>query len=132
MLDYPTKEEHHSSPLQLPRDHLPLGCLRKPTKRARFKATEFYAERSEWEECELSNFKEKLVIVYFYPAYETLGCTKQAFASKYTLPFTLLSEEGNKVRKEWGVPGDFFGSLLGRQTYVLDKNGVVHNRGVLR
>ncbi|KAG4969952.1 hypothetical protein JHK82_035647 [Glycine max] len=108
------------------------GCLRKPTKRARFKATEFYAERSEWEECELSNFKEKLVIVYFYPAYETLGCTKQAFASKYTLPFTLLSEEGNKVRKEWGVPGDFFGSLLGRQTYVLDKNGVVHNRGVLR
>ncbi|KAG4959248.1 hypothetical protein AAZX31_13G095900 [Glycine max] len=103
----------------------------------------------------LSNFKGKPVVVYFYPADETPGCTKQAcafrdsyekfkkagavvvgisgddaashkaFASKYKLPFTLLSDEGNKVRKEWGVPGDFFGSLPGRETYVLDKNGVV-------
>lgn len=49
----------------------------------------------------------------------------QAFASKYKLPYTLLSDEGNKVRKDWGVPGDLFGALPGRQTYVLDKNGVV-------
>lgn len=48
----------------------------------------------------------------------------QAFAEKYKLPFTLLSDEGNKVRKEWGVPSDLFGALPGRQTYVLDKNGV--------
>ncbi|GMH13766.1 hypothetical protein Nepgr_015607 [Nepenthes gracilis] len=103
----------------------------------------------------LSKFKGKPVVVYFYPADETPGCTKQAcafrdsyekfkkagaevvgisgddtashkaFAAKYRLPFTLLSDEGNKVRKEWGVPADFFGSLPGRQTYVLDKNGVV-------
>ncbi|KAI4335168.1 hypothetical protein L6164_013838 [Bauhinia variegata] len=103
----------------------------------------------------LTKFKGKPVVVYFYPADETPGCTKQAcafrdsyekfkkggaevvgisgddtashkaFAKKYRLPFTLLSDEGNKVRKEWGVPGDFFGSLPGRQTYVLDKNGVV-------
>ncbi|RDX78774.1 Peroxiredoxin Q, chloroplastic [Mucuna pruriens] len=103
----------------------------------------------------LSNFKGKPIVVYFYPADETPGCTKQAcafrdsyekfkkagavvvgisgddpsshkaFASKYRLPFTLLSDEGNKVRKEWGVPGDFFGSLPGRETYVIDKNGVV-------
>ncbi|XP_047157817.1 peroxiredoxin Q, chloroplastic [Vigna umbellata] len=103
----------------------------------------------------LSSFKGKPVVVYFYPADETPGCTKQAcafrdsyekfkkagavvvgisgddasshkaFASKYKLPFTLLSDEGNKVRKEWGVPGDFFGSLPGRETYVIDKNGVV-------
>jgi peroxiredoxin len=26
----------------------------------------------------------------------------KAFAKKYRLPFTLLSDEGNKVRKEWG------------------------------
>jgi peroxiredoxin Q/BCP len=37
----------------------------------------------------------------------------------------LLSDEGSKVRKEWGVPGDFFGSFPGRETYVIDKNGVV-------
>ncbi|XP_023521206.1 peroxiredoxin Q, chloroplastic, partial [Cucurbita pepo subsp. pepo] len=49
----------------------------------------------------------------------------KAFAKKYRLPFTLLSDEGNKVRKEWGVPSDLFGALPGRQTYVLDKNGIV-------
>jgi peroxiredoxin Q/BCP len=37
----------------------------------------------------------------------------------------LLSDEGNKIRKEWGVPADLFGALPGRQTYVLDKNGMV-------
>jgi thioredoxin-dependent peroxiredoxin len=103
----------------------------------------------------LSKFKGKPVVVYFYPADETPGCTKQAcafrdsyekfkkagaevvgisgddpsshkaFAKKYRLPFTLLSDEGNRVRKEWGVPADLFGTLPGRQTYVLDKNGVV-------
>ncbi|XP_047307959.1 peroxiredoxin Q, chloroplastic [Impatiens glandulifera] len=103
----------------------------------------------------LSKFKGKPVVVYFYPADETPGCTKQAcafrdsyekfkkagaevvgisgddssshkaFAKKYKLPFTLLSDEGNKIRKDWGVPSDLFGTLPGRQTYVLDKNGVV-------
>ncbi|KAL5783609.1 hypothetical protein ACOSP7_008638 [Xanthoceras sorbifolium] len=103
----------------------------------------------------LSKFKGKPVVVYFYPADETPGCTKQAcafrdsyekfkkagaevvgisgddssshkaFAKKYRLPFTLLSDEGNKVRKEWGVPSDLFGTLPGRETYVLDKKGVV-------
>ncbi|XP_051149439.1 peroxiredoxin Q, chloroplastic-like isoform X2 [Andrographis paniculata] len=102
----------------------------------------------------LSKFKGKPVVVYFYPADETPGCTKEAcafrdsyekfkkagaevvgisgddssshkaFAEKYRLPFTLLSDGGNKVRKEWGVPSDLFGSLPGRQTYVLDQNGV--------
>uniref|UniRef100_A0A7C8ZTR7 Peroxiredoxin Q, chloroplastic n=1 Tax=Opuntia streptacantha TaxID=393608 RepID=A0A7C8ZTR7_OPUST len=103
----------------------------------------------------LSQFRGKPVVLYFYPADETPGCTKQAcafrdsyekfkkagaevigvsgdtveshkaFKEKYKLPFTLLSDEGNKVRKEWGVPADLFGTLPGRQTYVLDKNGVV-------
>ncbi|KAF5726110.1 Full Peroxiredoxin Q [Tripterygium wilfordii] len=103
----------------------------------------------------LSKFKGKPVVVYFYPADETPGCTKQAcafrdsyekfkkagaevvgisgddpsshkaFAKKYRLPFTLLADEGNKIRKDWGVPSDLFGTLPGRQTYVLDRNGVV-------
>ncbi|KAL6575391.1 hypothetical protein OROMI_012676 [Orobanche minor] len=47
-----------------------------------------------------------------------------AFAEKYRLPYTLLSDEGNKVRKEWGVTSDLFGALPGRVTYVLDKDGV--------
>ncbi|KAJ0981088.1 hypothetical protein J5N97_009343 [Dioscorea zingiberensis] len=103
----------------------------------------------------LSKYKGKPVVVYFYPADETPGCTKEAcafrdsyekfkkagaevigisgddpashkaFAKKYRLPFTLLSDEGNKVRKEWGVPSDLFGTLPGRQTYVLDRKGAV-------
>ncbi|KAL6537716.1 hypothetical protein OROHE_012343 [Orobanche hederae] len=136
----------------------------------------------------LSKFKGKPIVVYFYPADETPGCTKQrdsyekykeagaevvgisgdnttshkrsrfdsspshnifhvteeiydggispyfsfvgrlqhegAFAEKYRLPYTLLSDEGNKVRKEWGVTSDLFGALPGRVTYVLDKDGV--------
>ncbi|EXB94751.1 Peroxiredoxin Q [Morus notabilis] len=41
------------------------------------------------------------------------------------LPFTLLADESNKVRNEWGVAGDLFGALPRRETYVVDKNGVV-------
>lgn len=93
------------------------------------------------------------VVVYFYPKDDTPGCTKEAcsfrdsfeqfkdegvqvvgisaddvashkkFAEKYKLPFTLLSDEGNEVRKLFGVPKTMM--LPGRVTYVLDKNGVV-------
>ena len=48
-----------------------------------------------------------------------------AFAKRYDLPFTLLSDEKNKARKLLGVPGSMFGLLPGRVTYVIDENGVV-------
>ncbi|KAA3486178.1 Thioredoxin superfamily protein, Q [Gossypium australe] len=77
----------------------------------------------------LSMFKGKPPVVYFYPADETPICTKQACAfrdsnekfkkfgaevvgisgddpsshKRYRLQFTLLSDEGNKVRKASGV-----------------------------
>ncbi|CAA7400753.1 unnamed protein product [Spirodela intermedia] len=103
----------------------------------------------------LASYKGKPLVLYFYPADETPGCTKEAcafrdsyekfkkagaevigisaddpsshkaFAKKYRLPFTLLSDEGNRVRKDWGVPSDLFGTLPGRQTYVIDRKGVV-------
>ncbi|KAL2338816.1 hypothetical protein Fmac_013262 [Flemingia macrophylla] len=138
---------------------LPSSSSLKPTIFAKVskgsKPPNFTLKDQNGKNVSLSNFKGKPVVVYFYPADETPGCTKQAcafrdsyekfkkagavvvgisgddpsshkaFASKYKLPFTLLSDEGNKVRKEWGVPGDFFGSLPGRETYVIDKNGVV-------
>ncbi|CAB4288101.1 unnamed protein product [Prunus armeniaca] len=44
-----------------------------------------------------------------------------AFAKKYKLPSTLLSDEGNKVRK-WGVPSDLFGTLPGRQIQLIYNN----------
>ncbi len=98
---------------------------------------------------------KKNLVIYFYPKDESPGCTKEActfrdqyevfrqadamvigisgqsveshkkFADRYHLQFTLLSDEGNKVRKLFGVPADFLGTLPGRVTYVCDKSGKV-------
>jgi peroxiredoxin Q/BCP len=98
--------------------------------------------------------KKKLVI-YFYPKDDSPGCTKEAcyfrdqfevfndvdaviigisgqsveshkeFAEKYRLNYTLLSDEGNRIRKLFDVPTNFFGILPGRVTYVVDKEGKV-------
>jgi thioredoxin-dependent peroxiredoxin len=96
----------------------------------------------------------KPVVLFFYPKDDTPGCTKEAcafrddyeqfgkldadvigissdsvdshrsFASKHDLPFTLLSDEGGKVRRLYRVPNTF-GLFPGRVTYVIDKEGVV-------
>lgn len=98
---------------------------------------------------------KKNMVVYFYPKDDTPGCTKEAcsfqdmyedfkeidaevigisgqsvqshreFADKYNLTFTLLADEGNKIRKQFGVPGSFFGLLPGRVTYIVNKEGKV-------
>lgn len=100
--------------------------------------------------------KKQCLVVYFYPKDDTPGCTTescafrdqyevfksagaevigisadspeshQRFAAKYELPFILLSDIGNKVRKLYGVPATF-GLLPGRVTYVIDQHGVVQN-----
>jgi len=97
----------------------------------------------------------KNVVLFFYPKDDTPGCTAQAcafrdqfedfaeanaavigisgqsveshkkFAEKHRLTYTLLSDEGNKIRKKFGVPTNFFGLLPGRVTYVIDKSGKV-------
>ncbi|MBE9190178.1 peroxiredoxin [Gloeocapsopsis crepidinum LEGE 06123] len=104
----------------------------------------------------LSDFRGKSVVLYFYPKDDTPGCTKescafrdqyevfqnvgaevigvsadspdshQRFAAKYQLPFTLLSDTGNQVRKLYGVPATL-GLLPGRVTYVIDQQGVVQH-----
>lgn len=93
------------------------------------------------------------LIIYFYPKDETGGCTAEAcsfrdsyeqftsrgakvigisgdnvashkkFAEHHRLPFTLLADEGNKVRKQFGVPKKLF--IPGRVTYVVDRQGVI-------
>ena len=95
-------------------------------------------------------------VLFFYPKDDTPGCTKQAcafrdeheefgkldaevigissdsvdshrrFASKHDLPFTLLSDEGGKVRKLYGVQNSF-GLFPGRVTYVIDEEGMVRH-----
>ena len=96
------------------------------------------------------------VILYFYPKDDTPGCTKEAcsfrdqyedfkgagaevigvssdsaeshqrFAAKYSLPFTLVSDQGGQVRKRYGVPATL-GLLPGRVTFVIDTGGVVRH-----
>jgi peroxiredoxin Q/BCP len=98
---------------------------------------------------------KKNLVIYFYPKDDSPGCTAQAcsfrdqfevfkevdaevigisgqsveshkeFALKHRLTYTLLSDEGNKIRKQFGVPTSFFGLLPGRVTYVADKTGKV-------
>jgi|WetSurSiteA1Bulk_404760.scaffolds.fasta_scaffold00430_3 thioredoxin-dependent peroxiredoxin len=98
---------------------------------------------------------KKNLVIYFYPKDDSPGCTKEAcyfrdqfevfkqadaliigisgqsveshrkFADKYKLSYTLLSDKGDKVRKLFGVPTDFFGMLPGRVTYIADKSGTV-------
>ena len=98
-----------------------------------------------------SETKGKNVVLYFYPMDDTRGCTAEAcsfrdqindfidantavvgisgqseeshkkFADKNNLPFTLLSDKGNKIRKMFGVPSNFFGLFPGRVTYVINK-----------
>jgi len=98
---------------------------------------------------------KKNLVIYFYPKDDSPGCTKEAcyfqdqfevfkqadaevigisgqsveshkkFAEKYNLTYTLLSDEGNKLRKQFGVPTNFLGLLPGRVTYIIDKTGKV-------
>jgi peroxiredoxin Q/BCP len=97
------------------------------------------------------------VVLFFYPKDDTPGCTKEAcafrdayddfqkagatvvgissqgqaskqhFVQKHRLPFTLVSDEGGKVRGEYDVKASFLGLLDGRETFVIDTAGVVRH-----
>ena len=119
------------------------------------KAPDFNLPSNTGENVALSQFLgKKWVVVYFYPMDESPVCSKEAetfrnkygafkeldtevvgissqsveshvsFASRHELPFVLLSDSGNKVRKLYGVSSTL-GVLPGRETYVVDKKGVV-------
>ena len=96
---------------------------------------------------------KNVVVLYFYPKDFTSGCTTEActfrdnfedfkdlgavvigvgsdsveshkkFVEKYNLPFTLLSDEGGKIREQYGAAK--FGGLPARITFVIDKKRVV-------
>jgi len=99
---------------------------------------------------------EKPAVLFFYPKDDTPGCTKEAcafrdeyeqfseldtevigissdsveshkrFAKKHKLPFTLLSDRREKVRRLYDVPNTF-GLFPGRVTYVIDQAGIVRH-----
>lgn len=105
----------------------------------------------------LSDHRGSWVVVYFYPADDTPGCTAEAcsfrdayedftdagavvigvsgdsveshrgFAAKHSLPFLLASDGDGSLRKAWGVRKSL-GFLEGRVTYVIDPDGVVREQ----
>ena len=98
---------------------------------------------------------KKILVVYFYPKDNTPGCTKEAcefrdrysefldlgcvvfgissdsesshvgFIQKHSLPYSLLADKQKTVRKLFGVPGNLFGLIPGRVTYIIDEHGIV-------
>jgi peroxiredoxin Q/BCP len=108
----------------------------------------------------LDDYKGRDVVVYFYPRDDTPGCTKEAcgfrdlnkelqragvvvlgvsadsadshtkFATKYKLPFPLLSDPERKVMEAWGAWGDkmMYGKKVKgviRSTVWIGPDGVV-------
>jgi alkyl hydroperoxide reductase subunit AhpC len=51
------------------------------------------------------------------------ACTVSLQAQR--LPFPLLTDQSEFLRKSFGIKGDLLGLLPGRQTYVIDKSGKV-------
>lgn len=100
---------------------------------------------------------KKHIVLYFYPKDETPGCTKEAcgfrdqyeaftdagaevigvsmdsvrshqkFSTKRNLPFQLLSDPKKEVSKQYGISNSMFGLLPGRETFVIDKSGVIRH-----
>jgi peroxiredoxin Q/BCP len=120
-------------------------------------APDFSLPSGDGRQISLTEFKgRKNVVLYFYPADETRGCTAEAcsfrdnyeafteagaevigissdspeshrsFSAHHGLPFVLLSDKGKRVRKLYGVPSTF-GLVPGRVTYIIDKNGIVRH-----
>lgn len=102
----------------------------------------------------------KKVVLYFYPKDDTPGCTKEAcsfrdnfqeyrkrkmvvlgvskdstkshvkFSEKYSLPFTLLSDDDTVVSQAYGVWGlkkfmgkEYYG--INRMTFIIDEDGQI-------
>ena len=110
-------------------------------------------------EIKLSDFKGKKLVLYFYPKDSTPGCTAEAcdirdnytrfleagykvfgvskdskeshqkFASKFELPFPLLSDPDHSLMEAlgaWGEKKNYGKVTVGtiRYTYIFDENGV--------
>ena len=127
------------------------------------KAPDFSLADAAGKRVSLADFGGRDVIVYFYPKDDTPGCTKEAcgfrdewnaltqagvvvlgvsadapdshakFATKYRLPFPLLSDPDRKVMEAWGAWGDkmMYGKKTRgviRSTVWIDPDGAVRKR----
>ena len=122
------------------------------------RAPDFELPSSTGRPIRLSSLKGRSVVLYFYPQDDTPGCTKEAcsfrdnlprfegldavilgvskdsltsherFIGKYSLNFTLLSDEGlvaHKLYGTWKLKNNYGKTYWGteRSTFVIDKKG---------
>jgi peroxiredoxin Q/BCP len=129
------------------------------------KAPDFTLPSQSGDTVSLKQFRGRFVVLYFYPKDDTPGCTKEAcefrdadrtvsnlnavvlgvsregaashqkFIAKYSLPFTLLSDEETEVCQAYGVfkEKSMYGKTywgIERGTFVIDPEGKV--KGIFR
>ncbi len=115
-------------------------------------APKFTTKDDQGDTVSLSDFKGKVVVLYFYPKDDTPGCTKEAqsfrdnyqeyqdkdmvvlgvstddetshkdFKKKYGLPFQLLADTDGSLCKAYDVDG---GGYAKRVTYIIDTQGKI-------
>ncbi len=125
------------------------------------KAPAFKSKDQDGRSISLSDFKGKKLVLYFYPADDTPGCTSQAcnlrdhygilknkgfevvgvspdgvekhkkFETKYDLPFTLIADTEKKILEKYGVWGEK--SMYGKKYMgVLRTTYLIDENGVIR
>ena len=124
------------------------------------KAPDFTAKDQHGDTVSLAQFNGKKVVLYFYPKDDTPGCTAEAcdfrdnyqgliaqgivvlgvsvddekshqkFATKHSLPFTLLADTEKEIVTAYGVWGEknnygkkYMG--INRTTFLIDEKGVI-------
>lgn len=111
-------------------------------------------QNGDWHD--LADFRGKWLAVYFYPKDDTPGCTTEAcnfrdniyafkaigaevvgisvddvashkeFATKYKLPFTILSDVGGQTSDAYGVLRDYkLMQIASRQTFLVNPDGII-------
>jgi len=111
-------------------------------------------QNGEWHD--LNDYRGKWLAVYFYPKDDTPGCTTEAcsfrdniyafkgigaevvgisvddvdshkdFATKYKLPFTILSDAGGSVSDAYGVLRDYkMMQIASRQSFLVNPDGII-------
>jgi thioredoxin-dependent peroxiredoxin len=122
------------------------------------RAPDFTLQSDTGDAIRLSSLRGRPVVLYWYPRDDTPGCTReacsfrdayaefsgagvvvlgvstdsheshQAFRSKYTLPFPLLSDPDHRVAEQYGVWRRRFGigpQRIRRVTFLIDADGII-------
>ncbi len=116
-------------------------------------APDFEAVDQDGKKVKLSDYKDDVVVLYFYPKDNTPGCTMEAknfrdnidlfkeknikvlgvsvdseeshkkFENKLNLNFTLVSDKPKEITRKYGVLGL---AVAKRVTYIIDKGKIVY------